>query len=268
MASLRSKYGPRAMVTGAGAGIGEAFVEALAALGFEQLLVDVNGEALARVAAKARAARSDAAVLQADLTRDADLARVEQALEDPRIGLLINNAGISNLGEFADISIEQHEQVLALNCRATLRLVHRAARKFRQAGQGGIVIISSNSGLLHSPFVANYAGTKAYALALGEALYAELTPHGVDVLSVVPGLTHTPGLAAAGLDTAMAGSLMVSPSVVAEGSLQALGNTPRFIPNFRDRLGASALLGLMPRAAALSLNAFTMRRLFPRLRQR
>ena len=146
--------------------------------------------------------------------------------------------------------------------------MHRAARKFRQVGQGGIVIISSNSGILHSPFVANYAGTKAYALALGEALYSELRPHGVDVLSVVPGLTHTPGLAAAGLDASVAGSLLVAPQVVAEGALKALGKTPRFVPNFRDRLGASALLGLLPRAAALSVNAFTMRRLFPRLRQR
>jgi short-subunit dehydrogenase len=116
--------------------------------------------------------------------------------------------------------------------------------------------------------VANYAGTKAYGLALGEALYPELRPHGVDVLSVIAGLTRTPGLRAAGLDESVAGSLLVTPQVVAEGALAALGKGPRYIPNIRDRLGASLLTGLLPRGTALAVNAFTMRRLFPALRKR
>jgi short-subunit dehydrogenase len=267
MLSPHSKYGPRALITGAAAGIGEAFAEALAQAGYELVLVDIDRPALEQLAARLQKVGS-AQIIQADLTKSEDLARVEAALDDARVGLLISNAGISHMGSFTEISVEQHEQAVALNCHATLRLVHRAAKRMAQQGQGGIVIMSSNSGLIHSPFVANYAGTKAYGLALGEALYAELRPLGVDIVAVVAGLTRTPGLKAAGVDEALAGRLMVEPRVVAEGALRALGRGPRYIPNVRDRLGAAFLLSMLPRRAALALSVLTMRRLFPALGRR
>ncbi len=205
-------------------------------------------------------------VLVADLLDPADRARAVAALDDAEVHLLVNNAGVSELGAFVDVSLAAHERTLALNCGASLALVHAAASRFVARGRGGIVLLSSNSGVIHSPFVAHYAGTKAWALALGEAIHEELRPRGVDVLVVVPGLTRTPGLLGdTGFDERAAGRLVVDADVVAERSLARLGKDASYAPNPLDRLGA-AFMRALPTKRALALNARTMKRFFPKLR--
>jgi short-subunit dehydrogenase len=267
MNALRDRYGPVAVVTGAAAGIGAAFAEALAREGFELVLVDVNEQALASVAERVRGLGAQVRVLAADLSEPADVARVTAVLDEPATHLLVNNAGLSQVGEFIGVPLATHRRTLAVNCAATLELVYAAARAMAARGRGGIIILSSNSGVLHTPFVAHYAGTKAYALALAEALYEELRERGVDVLAVIPGLTRTPGLASAGLDERQAGALLIDAAHVATDALLALGRSPRVMPNPLDRLGASLLNVFMPRGLALSLNAKSMRRLFPGLKR-
>lgn len=260
MALSFEKHGPCALVTGAGSGIGEAFATALVAKGFEVVLVDVDVRALERVQA---ALGPGTRMLPLDLATERGLDDVREVLRDPRIGLVVSNAGVSHLGHFVDIPLADHALALDVNARAMLHVTHTAAQAMRARGRGGILMLSSNSGLLHSPFVASYAGTKAYALALGEAIHEELRPFGVDVLVVIPGLTRTAGLDKQSLDTRVAGKLLVMPEVVAERALAALGETPRVFPNVRDRMGAAILMALSP-ARALALTAQTMKRFFPR----
>jgi short-subunit dehydrogenase len=264
--ALRARYGPCALVTGAGAGIGAAFALALAERGLDLCLVDVDAEALAEVAVRAEAAGVAVERRALDLRAPATLERLAARLADEArpVGLLVHNAGISHVGRFDELELAAHRDALDLNCRAGLHLVHAAARAMRARGRGGLVLLSSNSGVLHAPLVAHYAATKAYLLALGEALHEELRPHGVDVLALVPGLTRTRGLASAGFDERAAGALLLEPEAVVERALAALGRSPRCTPNPRDALGA-AILGLLPRRHALALTERSMRRLFPRL---
>lgn len=261
MTDFTRRYGPAALVTGAGAGIGEAFADALAARGLDLVLVDVDARGLDRVAMRL-SGRVDVRVVHADLATPEGIARVTAEIADPRVGLVVSNAGVSHLGHFVEIALTDHELALEVNVRATLHLVHAAGRHMRARKRGGIVLVSSNSGLLHSPYVAQYAGTKAYALALGEALFEELRPFDVDVLTVIPGLTRTAGLDKQGLDAGAAGGLLVAPSVVATRALDALGKKPRCFPNPRDRFGAAFMQMISPRAA-LALTARTMFRFFP-----
>jgi short-subunit dehydrogenase len=266
MGSFVARYGKRALVTGAGAGIGAAFAESLAKRGIDLVLVDMDARALDRVALHI-GGRVDVHVVVADLATTEGLARTV-ALVDDDIGLVVSNAGVSQVGAFTEISLDVHEHTLDVNARAMLHIVHAAATRMRARGRGGIVMLSSSSGLLHSPFVAQYAGTKAYTLALGEAIHEELRGHGVDVLVVLPGLTRTQGLTRANIDEGAAGQLLTSAHEVAERSLRALGKASRVFPNPRDRFGAALMLAL-PRRSALALNARTMLRFFPdQLRKR
>ncbi len=267
--AVRARYGPYALVTGAGAGIGAAFALALAEHGLHLCLVDVDAGALSEVAKRAEAAGVGVEPLALDLRAPASLELLAARLADEArpVGLFVSNAGISHVGRFAEIDLDAHLAALELNCRAGLHLVHAAARAMRARGRGGLVLLSSNSGVLHAPLVAHYAATKAYLLALGEALHEELRPDGVDVLALVPGLTRTRGLAASGFDEGAAGALLLDPEAVVERALAALGRSPRCTPNPRDALGA-AILGLLPRRHALALTKRSMARLFPWLRDR
>ncbi len=257
------RHGPRALVTGAGRGLGRAFAVALAERGFDLALVDLDAETLASVRREIAQKGRDAHCAAFDLTdRDALEAYLRDAPSD--IGLVIANAGISHLGAFDAVPLDAHRRALALNCDASLTLAHHYAGRFRARGRGGIVLISSNSGVMHSPYVGHYAATKAYLLSLAESMHEELREAGVDVLGYVPGLTDTPALREAGIDAKAAGPLLLDAAVVAQRGLEALGRGPRAVPNVFDRLGARFLLSL-PRAIALRLNARTMFDLFPGL---
>ena len=118
---LRARYGGYAMVTGAARGIGRAFAEQLAGEGFGLLLVDQEADETRALAEELHAVHGvDAQTVIRDLSAPglAEEARAWANAHD--VGLLVNNAGTSLLDPFLDISLDQHEKTLDLNCRATL----------------------------------------------------------------------------------------------------------------------------------------------------
>lgn len=252
---LQARYGGFALVTGAARGIGRAFAEHLAADGFDLLLVD-REEAEARLLAdELRAMHGvDAEPLICDLSEPGLENRAEEWVRRFDVGLLVNNAGISILDPFFDISLEDHLATLDLNCRATLILTHVIGRSMIARGRGGIIVLSSASALSGSPYFCNYAATKGYGLNLASGLWTELRGSGVDVLAVCPGMTDTTPVRAQGLGDDLPFYVpLTNPERVARGALRALGKQPTVMPTAADRMSAGLMSKLFPRRWTLSI---------------
>ncbi|MEO8301939.1 MAG: SDR family NAD(P)-dependent oxidoreductase [Rhizomicrobium sp.] len=188
---------PKALVTGASSGIGKAYAQRLARRGYSLILVARDVARLQALAAELNGAE----VLVADLTQSADLARVEQKLEsDPAISFFLNNAGIATVEPHLHTSVETIEKLIALNVTAATRLCLAAGRAFTAQKRGIIVNMASAVAVNPERFNAVYSGSKAFILALSQALTRELTQNGVTIQTVLPGAVRTEIWERAGTD--------------------------------------------------------------------
>jgi short-subunit dehydrogenase len=252
---LRARYGGHALVTGAAHGIGRAFAECLAAEGFDLLLVDRDTDETKALASALRAEFGvDAEPLICDLAEPGLSEKALQWSERYEIGLLVNNAGISLLDPFFDISLDAHLNTLDLNCRATLVLTYILGKSMASRGRGGIIIVSSASGLSGSPYFCHYAATKGYGLNLACGLWSELRGSGVDALAVCPGMTDTRAVRDRELDQDLPFYVPINgPEPVARGALRALGRQPAVVPTMADRMSAGLFSKLVPRSWTLAI---------------
>ncbi|MDD2034576.1 SDR family NAD(P)-dependent oxidoreductase [Pseudomonas sp. 39167] len=193
---------PTVLITGASTGIGAVYAERFAQRGHDLVLVARDLSRLEALAAKLRDQHSVAVdVLQADLTQLSDLHTVEARLrDDAHIGILINNAGATQSGNFIEQSTESSAQVVALNTTALVRLASAIAPRLAKAGEGAIVNIGSVVGLAPEFGMTVYGATKAFVLFLSQGMSLELTPKGVYVQAVLPAATRTEIWGRAGID--------------------------------------------------------------------
>jgi short-subunit dehydrogenase len=192
---------PKALITGASTGIGKAYAQRLAQRGYDLVLVARDRTRLESLAEELR--RQDAAseVLVADLTQSSDVARVEQKLEsDPAISFFLNNAGIATVAPQLQTPVETIEKLIALNVTAATRLALAAGRAFTAQKRGTIVNMASAVAINPERFNAVYSGSKAFILALSQALTRELTENGVVIQAVLPGAVRTEIWERAGTD--------------------------------------------------------------------
>lgn len=252
---LHAHYGGYALVTGAARGIGRAFATYLAADGFDLLLVDREADETKALAEELRARHGiDARALIRDLAEPGLAAEAQEWADTYEIGLLVNNAGVSLLDSFFDISLDAHLAMLDLNCRATLVLTYIAGRAMNARGRGGIIVVSSASGLSGSPYFCHYAATKGYGLNLACGLWSELRGTGVDVLAVCPGMTDTKPVRDQNLGKDRPFYIPLGdPEPVALGALRTLGKQPTLVPSWADRMSAGLLSKLLPRGWTLSI---------------
>lgn len=193
---------PTALVTGASSGIGATYAERLARRGHNLVLVARDQARLDALARRLSAETGVAVdVLQADLTQAAGLAAVEQRLRDDEcIGILINNAGMAQVGGFLQQTAESIEQLVALNTTAPTRLAAAVAPRLAKAGAGAIVNIGSVVGFAPEFNMSVYGASKAFVLFLSQGLHQELAAHGVYVQAVLPAATRTEIWERAGVD--------------------------------------------------------------------
>jgi short-subunit dehydrogenase len=263
-ASFHARYGPTALVAGAAVGLGAEWARQIAARGLDVVLVDRDG---ARLAATARAVHDETGMQTLPVTLDLgrpDLASVlSGVLGDREIGLGVYNAAIGTVSPFLDLTPAHTQAMLDVNCRGLLLLVHALAPAMVARRRGGIVLMSSMSGSFGSEQLAVYAATKAFTLVLGDALWAELGPHGVDVLVVQPGSTRTPGWQSSQPPERRGpGPQVMEPGPVVSEALDALGGDPHLVPGTENREGA-ALLAKLPRRQAIELMSRITRDLRP-----
>lgn len=264
---FQARYGAFACVTGAGSGIGEAFAHALARRGVDLLLADIDAASLERVSAAITAVHGvKVERFVGDLAREEEVNALADRAEALELGLLISNAGVASLGPFLELSLEEQLKALDLHCRASLILTHRLGKKMRARRRGGVILLSSNSATLHTPLIANYAATKAYTLALAEALHMELREEGVDILALAPGMTETAALRRSGLDYEKARALIRPAEEIVEEALGMLGRKPSYISSAGDRFAALFLGRLLPRSISLRISKAVVGYFYPAIR--
>jgi short-subunit dehydrogenase len=251
---FKNRYGPAALVTGASSGIGKSFAVQLAAIGMDLVLVARRVERLEALATQLKAAhRVQVTVCQVDLG-EADAARrilgLTSALD---VGLLISNAGYGFRGDHSVHDASALAAMLMVNCNTPMQLTNGFIPRLRKRHKGGIILTSSVEALIGCPYSAAYSASKAFVKNLGEALWGELTPEGIDVLTICPGATDTEALSRHGIDPARLPSVM-SPDEVAKMALEGLRDGPVLITSKHYQATFDTLLS-MPRRDALTAMA-------------
>ncbi len=259
MKTIRERYGEWALVTGASAGIGEAFARRLAEEGINLILVARRVDRLRTLQAELEKARAIQVLpVESDLTKDDFLSVLVSAIGDRPVGILVNNAGFGLNGDLIENDPETECDMVRLNCLAPLKLTHHFARLMAARGRGAIIVLSSIGANQPAPKNVTYAATKAFDLFLGEGLSFELKNKGVDVLTVMPGPTRTE-FQEVGHYTADSG--MRTPQNVVRTALRSLGKRMSVTDGFGNKL-MTFFARRMPRrwviaAAAAYLNRFS-----------
>jgi meso-butanediol dehydrogenase / (S,S)-butanediol dehydrogenase / diacetyl reductase len=176
--------GRRALVTGAGSGIGEAVARGLHGEGAEVVLADVAGDRVQAVAAEL-GERAQALTLD---VRDEDA--VSGAVSG--LDVLANVAGIGSTTNAPDTPLEVWENVFAVNARGTFLCCKHALPSMIERGGGAIVNIASVAGMIGLPNRAAYSASKGAVIALTRALAIDHVRDGVRVNAVCPGTVDSP----------------------------------------------------------------------------
>ena len=186
----KARYGGWVLVAGASAGLGAAFANESARLGFDVVLLARRAGTLDETAAAIRAEHGVATrCIVADLARD-DIAEVVAAqTADLDVGVLVYNAAAELYGPFLTLDHGAHRTNIAVNCYAPTVLAEHFGARMRDRGRGAIAIVSSLAALQGARYLTIYAASKAYELILAEGLWEELGDYGVDALSYVVGAT-------------------------------------------------------------------------------
>ena len=177
--------GKVALVTGAGRGIGAAVARRLARDGAE-VIVHYNGS---RGKAQAVAGEIGGGVVQADLSTPDGGKQLAAKLDTP-VDLLVNNAGVFELGPLTDITDEQFERSLAVNVRSVFYLTREVARAMPDGGR--IVTVGSVGGkAAQFPGNSVYSMTKFAVRGLSRGFARDLAPRGITSNVVQPGAVDT-----------------------------------------------------------------------------
>lgn len=107
------------------------------------------------------------------------------------IDVLVNNAGVIQVGPLEHMKIEDFENAMATHFWGPLHMMHEVIPAMRRRGFGRIVNISSIGGRIAVPHLAPYSASKFALTGLSDAFRAELAPHGIRVTTVSPGLMRT-----------------------------------------------------------------------------
>lgn len=184
---------PKALITGASSGIGATYADRFAKRGHDLVLVARDAARMETLAARLRSETGVSInILPADLTQDADVAKVAARLRDATdISILVNNAGAALKGAYADQDSADVARLIALNTTSLALLAHAAAARFARQGSGAIVNIASVVGLAPEFGQTAYGATKAFVTFLSQGLAVELAPKGVYVQAVLPAATRT-----------------------------------------------------------------------------
>lgn len=225
---FQQKYGPWAVIAGASEGTGASFAEQLAKMGIHLLLVSRRQSALDALASRLKAEYGvECRTLALDLMKQGAGREMVDAAADLDVGLYVSNAGSDGAGNsFLDSPVERAQKLLTMNADTLTVAVHGFGNRFKARGGGGIIIMSSGTGLGGQPWLAVYAASKGYEINLAESLWAELAGDQIDVLGVIAPGMDTPTLrrllAGKEVDT----DALYRPDDVAHMALSQLGVEP------------------------------------------
>ncbi len=262
-----------ALITGASAGIGREFARLLAPRTKAIVLIARREDKLQELSAELKQINRHVEIyLRAlDLNEREQIAALPSWLKENNLSvdLLINNAGLGDMGTFATSDPGRIQQMLDVNISALTQLTRRLLPEMAAKKRGGILNVSSSAGFIPISGFAVYAATKAYVNSFSEALRAEVAGDGISVCALCPGPVHTefsevaqrpggpaqPGapefvyvsateVAAAGLDAIEHDRPLVIPG----GVMKVAMFITRLVPLWLNRLLAKATAGRRGRA--------------------
>jgi short-subunit dehydrogenase len=180
-------------ITGASSGIGEALAYAFAKSGARVVLSARRAEALNRVANNCEAPKANIFCLPIDLAQSAQAPNwVNQVVAQfGRVDVLINNAGIGQIGYAEDMTDAVERDIMEINYFGQVNLTRAVLPLMKARGSGKIVVISSILGKFGMAGLAAYAASKHAVQGYFESLRAEVQQHGMQVLIVSPGFIKT-----------------------------------------------------------------------------
>jgi NAD(P)-dependent dehydrogenase (short-subunit alcohol dehydrogenase family) len=183
--------GRRALITGAGRGIGLASAAALAQAGAHVVLAARTATEIEAASARIRDDGGSAVALVLDVT---DLAAVRSAIgAQPPFDVLVNNAGTNRPAQFLDVTEQDYDAIANLNQRTAFFVAQAVARRMVEACKGGSIIhISSQMGHVGGARRTVYCMSKHGIEGLTKAMAIDLAPHGIRVNSIGPTFIDTP----------------------------------------------------------------------------
>lgn len=187
--------GCTALITGATAGLGAEFARQLAPVAGRLVLVGRREERLNALAAELRGTAPAVVIdpIPVDLANPGERERLSQKIirEEIPLNLLVNNAGLGDLGPFDTAEWRRIDPMLSVNIAALTHLTHLLLPMLRASRPAAVLNVSSIAGFFPLPEMAVYAATKAYVTSFSEALRMELAPDGISVTALCPGPVPT-----------------------------------------------------------------------------
>jgi NAD(P)-dependent dehydrogenase (short-subunit alcohol dehydrogenase family) len=260
----RELAGRAAVVTGAGSGIGRSTALLLARLGAAVHVADLNGDAAEAVTAEIAARGGRATAHLVDVT---DPASVEALAErvfsaEGAVDLLHNNAGVGHAGPVDQTSLQEWQRILAVNLMGVVHGIHAfVPRMLTQGRPAHVVNTASMAGLVAVAEMAPYCTSKHAVVGLSESLNSELSPRGIHVTALCPGIIDTPLIPAAHL-----GGELADRRGRIERFYTRFGSSPDVVAEaVVDAVRRKQLIRTVPRHHVVP--GWVLRRLSPRLAQ-
>jgi NAD(P)-dependent dehydrogenase (short-subunit alcohol dehydrogenase family) len=189
----RELIGKRAILTGAGGGIGRAVAAELVKGGARVVLASRDASKLDELAARLKSAGGDVLAVSTDITKPDDRKHlVESAVAAfGGLDLLSNNAGVGSWGHFADSTEDICRTVMEVNFFGPIELTRLAIPHLTNGNEPAVVNVTSMCGRKGMPAWPEYSASKFALVGMSEAWRGEFARFGVDVLTIVPGMTNS-----------------------------------------------------------------------------
>ncbi len=188
--------GKTVIVTGATSGIGAATASAFAGEGARLMLTGRNAERAELTRKKAEAAGVEAATLVGDI-RDPDFCeRLVEATTDRfgRLDILVNNAGVIHCETVDETTDDQWRETMAVNLDAVFFMSRAVLRRMKPQGEGIIINVASDAGVVGVPKMAAYCASKGAVVLLTKAMALDHARDGIRINAVCPNVIDTPML--------------------------------------------------------------------------
>jgi NAD(P)-dependent dehydrogenase (short-subunit alcohol dehydrogenase family) len=185
-----------AIVTGAASGIGRAIALALAREGANVVIGDIDLDGASKVADEIRALGHESIAVKADVSRSEEVNQmVEAAFEEfGRVDILVNNAGGSareRASLFKDSTENVWDFVIGRNLKGTMLCTRAVINHMLEKGTGRIINIASAAGVVGESLLCDYSAAKAGVIGFTKALAREVSPCGINVNCISPGVIKT-----------------------------------------------------------------------------
>jgi NAD(P)-dependent dehydrogenase (short-subunit alcohol dehydrogenase family) len=179
------------VVTGAGSGIGAATVQRFPREGSHVVCVDIDPVAAEATAEACAGTRGAGEARVCDVADPAELAGKIEAEVGP-VAVLVNNAGVFQMGELLDLAIEDWTWIRSINLDGVVHGCHAFGRAMVARRRGQVINIASAAAFAPSRVMNTYSTTKAAVLMFSQSLRADWARHHVGVTAVCPGVISTP----------------------------------------------------------------------------